>query len=118
MTRFLAVSGFTLAALFPASAVHAQYVGPTTVPTTTVKVLKESGKDDQRAVLRGRLIANTGGDRYRFSDGTGEMTVKIKPARWPAGQKIGETTIVELAGEYDKELIGESRFDVKEIRLP
>lgn len=118
MTRFLAASGLALATLIAAAAAHAQYVGPSTVPAMTVKALKDTGKDDQHAVLRGKIVANTGGDRYRFSDGTGEMTVKIKPARWPAGQKIGETTTVELVGEYDKELVGESHFDVKAIRLP
>ncbi|ODV42220.1 hypothetical protein AWV79_28965 [Cupriavidus sp. UYMMa02A] len=32
--------------------------------------------------------------------------------------KDKHNTTVELVGEYDKELIGEAHFDVKEIRLP
>ncbi len=122
MTRILTASAAALAAALAAmtipTAARAQYVGPSTVPAVTVQALKDTGKDDQQAVLRGKILGSTGHDRYKFADGTGEMTVKIKPALWPAGQKVSETTTVELVGEYDKELIGESHFDVKAIRLP
>ena len=117
MKRTLTATAFALATLASAGA-FAQYTGPSAIPASTVKALQDSGKDDQHAVLRGKIVSSVGHDRYLFSDGTGQMQVKIKGAVWPAQQKVSETTTVEPVGEYDKELLGESHFDVKQIRLP
>lgn len=45
-------------------------------------------------------------------------SVKTKQKVWPAQKPVDASTTVELVGEYDTELIGESHFDVKEIRPP
>lgn len=53
----------------------------------------------------------------RFSR-AGASSVKTKQKVWPAQKPVDASTTVELVGEYDTELIGESHFDVKEIRPP
>ncbi|AOZ01811.1 hypothetical protein BKK81_20810 [Cupriavidus sp. USMAHM13] len=109
----LALATFAAIAAAPA---HADYVGPSVIPASTVKALADTGRDDQAARLRGRLVGSLSGNTYRFRDASGEMVVKIKPALWPAGVNIGETTEVELVGVYDKELLREGRFKVKQLR--
>ncbi|MGO4812316.1 YgiW/YdeI family stress tolerance OB fold protein [Cupriavidus sp. 2MCAB6] len=108
-----------IAAVLTATAVmaQAQYVGPSTVPATTVKALAEQGKDDQHAVLRGKIVNNVGHELYQFDDGTGQIRIKIDKKLWPAGQPVDASTQVELLGEYDKELFGDSKFKVKQIRI-
>ncbi|KJK26258.1 hypothetical protein UB46_00800 [Burkholderiaceae bacterium 16] len=108
-----------IAAVLTATAVmaQAQYVGPSTVPATTVKALTEQGKDDQHAVLRGKIVNSVGHERYQFDDGTGQIRIKIDKKLWPAGQPVDASTQVELLGEYDKELFGDSKFKVKQIRI-
>ncbi|MDR6410978.1 NirD/YgiW/YdeI family stress tolerance protein [Paraburkholderia terricola] len=102
----------------PAIGAQAQYTGPGAEPTaTSVKQLLDGGRDDQSVVLRGRLVKQLGGDRYQFADSTGQIQVDIDHRRWPAGQPISDTSLVELRGEYDKELVGTSEVDVHEIRV-
>ncbi|MFD1561769.1 YgiW/YdeI family stress tolerance OB fold protein [Paraburkholderia silviterrae] len=101
-----------------AAAAHADYAGPGAQPAaTTVQQLTNAGKDDQRVVLRGHVLKAMGDEKYTFSDGTGEIAVKIDPKRWPAGQQVSETTTVELTGKYDKELFGKPKVKVHEVRV-
>ncbi|AEI79165.1 hypothetical protein CNE_2c01790 [Cupriavidus necator N-1] len=117
MKRILTATALTLALGLAATGASAQYTGPSAIPAMTVKALQAEGKDDQHAMLRGKIVSNVGHEHYLFSDGTGQMKVKVKARLWPAQKPVDAQTTVELVGEYDKELIGESHFDVKEIRL-
>lgn len=98
------------------AAAGAEYVGPSTVPTTTVKQLLESGQDDQYATLQGRLISHDGGKRYTFSDETGRLQVEIAPRLLPTGS-IDSTTRVEISGEFDKELMDKPELEVEQIKI-
>lgn len=96
----------------------AQYTGPgADLPPTTVKQLLASGKDDQLVTLRGHITKRLSDKKYQFSDGTGEILVKINQKYWPDGQAINEKQMVELTGEYDKEVIGTSKLEVKHIKV-
>jgi uncharacterized protein (TIGR00156 family) len=117
-----------LALTTSAVAAFAQYTGPgasapatttTAAPTTTttVKQLLDAGKDDQRVVLRGHIARSVGDEKYEFTDGTGQVRLEIDHKRWPAGQPVSEKSTVELTGKYDKELIGKSKVEVKEIKV-
>lgn len=90
------------------------YSGPTSVPTTTVKALLDSGRDDQRAVLRGRIVSSDGGDKYTFDDGTARITVEIDRKIFQVA--VDADTEVELIGELER---GRRKieFDVDEIRV-
>jgi uncharacterized protein (TIGR00156 family) len=103
-----------LAALACASNSHAQYVGPTVAPST-VRALLADGKDDMAVNLQGKIVRHIGGEKYRFADSTGEITLEIDAQYWPANTPVDGTTEVRIHGEYDKELLGEPEIDVKRI---
>lgn len=118
MRHFLTATAATLFIGFASSAAHAGCTGPSSLPVMTVKTLKATGKDDQYVILRGKIVSGLGDERYLFSDGTGQLRVKIEADVWPAQQPVDAQTTVELEGEYDKEMVGHSEFEVKQIRLP
>jgi uncharacterized protein (TIGR00156 family) len=98
------------------AASRAQYVGPNSVPLTTVKQLLERGADDQRAIIRGRIISHDGDDNYTFEDETGSMRVEISRRHFPKNQPIDANRLVELQGELDKDFY-RTEFDVDSLRL-
>lgn len=111
------ISLLTIAAVTAsATLVQAQYTGPAAAPIT-VKELLAQGKDDQYATLRGNLVKRIGGEKYLFSDGSGEITVEIDDEDLPAQQPIDAKTEVELIGDFDKDLIGSPEFDVDTVTL-
>ena len=92
------------------------YSGPSTVAVTTVKELLANGRDDQNAILRGRIVSHDGDDHYTFDDGTGQIRVEIDHDDFPAGQKIDDKTQVELRGELDRDR-NNVEFDVDSVRV-
>ena len=92
------------------------YCGPSTVAVTTVKELLANGRDDQNAILRGRIVSHDGDDHYTFDDGTGQIRVEIDNDDFPAGQKIDDKTQVELRGELDRDR-NSVEFDVDSVRV-
>jgi len=104
-----------IAAIATAPIASAQYIRPSSVPQSTVKALLESGKDDQKAVLRGRIVSHDGDDDYTFEDETGRIRVEISANLFPAGQPIDDKRQVELTGELDRDR-GKVEFDVDKLR--
>jgi len=98
-------------------AAPAGYTGPSSVPLMKAKDLLDKGKDDQYARLQGKLLSHKGGEEYEFADQSGKITVEIDAKHFPAGVSIDHNTLVELTGEFDKELVGESTFDVKQVKV-
>lgn len=92
------------------------YSGPNNVPLMTVKLLLETGRDDQIARLQGRLVSFEGDERYIFEDATGRITVEIDNKDFPAGQTISAEQKVELTGEFDKGL-RKTEFEVDHLSL-
>lgn len=107
--------GYTGPSTAPAAA-QKGYSGPSTVPVKTVKVLTDTGHDDENAVLRGRIVSHDGGDHYTFEDETGRIRVDIDNKDFPAGVQIDEKTKVELRGELDRDRNG-VEFDVDSIHV-
>jgi uncharacterized protein (TIGR00156 family) len=122
-------SALILAALVGASSsfAHAQYTGPTaakgnppsaaTVAPSTVRALLANGKDDTNVSLQGRIVRHLGGEKYRFADSSGEISVEIDAKTWPANTPIDDKAQVRLQGEFDKGLVGEPEVDVERIEL-
>jgi uncharacterized protein (TIGR00156 family) len=101
----------------PATATQQQgYSGPSSIKVMSVKELTATGRDDQKAILRGRIVSHDGDDHYTFDDGTGQIRADIDDHKFPAGVKIDDKTQVELHGELDKGRRG-AEFDVDEIRV-
>ncbi|MFG6416117.1 YgiW/YdeI family stress tolerance OB fold protein [Roseateles sp. DC23W] len=110
-------SGYTGPSAAPrAASAPGSYTGPSSVPVLTVKQLLDTGKDEQRARLQGRIVSHDGGDRYTFEDATGRITVEIDTEDFPPGQAISAQQRVELSGEFDKGL-RKSEFEVDRITL-
>jgi uncharacterized protein (TIGR00156 family) len=115
MKKSSLVLALALALPFAASA---QYAGPSTVPTMSVKQLLDTGKDDQHATLRGFIVSHDGGEHYTFADDTGRMKVEIDAKHFPAGVKIDDKVRVEISGEFDKDLVGnKAELDVKRLSV-
>lgn len=92
------------------------YSGPSSIKVISVKELTATGRDDQKAILRGRIVSHDGDDHYTFDDGTGQIRVDIDDDDFPVGVKIDDKTQVELHGELDKGRRG-VEFEVDEIRV-
>lgn len=129
-TRTFVTGAVIALAVFAASAASAQtggytgpssapqaggYTGPSTVPTMTVKEVLDSGRDDQKAILRGRVISHDGGENYTFEDATGRISAEIDRKKMPAA-KFDANTNVELLGEIERDN-GKVEFDVDEVRI-
>lgn len=110
--------GVSLVLALPLSPALAQYAGPSTVQTMTVKQLLDIGKDDQHATLRGFIVSHDGGEHYTFADDTGRMKVEIDAKHFPPGVKIDDKVRVEISGEFDKDLVGnKAELDVKRLSV-
>lgn len=101
-----------------ATTAFAQYTGPgsTQVARTVAEVL-EDARDDRPAELSGHIIEQTGRERYRFKDSTGEITVEIDDEDFPAGQPIGADVLVYISGEIEARFMRDPRIDVERLRL-
>ncbi|AOK20273.1 hypothetical protein WT26_31370 [Burkholderia cepacia] len=101
-------------AVLPA-AVYAEYTGPSTLTTTTVKELLANGKDDQHVQLQGRIVKHAGGEDYEFADATGTIRVEIDPKLWAAGQPVSDKNEVKLTGEFERKWSGRVKVDADRI---
>lgn len=93
------------------------YTGPSGAPLMTAKDLLAKGKDDQYVRLKGKLTSHKGDEDYEFTDASGKITVEIDADRFPQGVTVDHNTTVELTGEFDKEMFGESKLDVEQIKV-
>lgn len=93
------------------------YTAPANVPLMKAKDLLDKGKDDQMARLQGKIVNHKGGEDYEFADASGKITVEIEDEAFTQGMKIDQNTMVELVGEFDKNLIGDSTFEVKQMKV-
>ncbi|VFR47235.1 Protein co-occuring with molybdenum cofactor biosynthesis protein B [plant metagenome] len=113
----VAAQGYSGPSTNPATATQQQgYAGPSSIKVISVKELTATGRDDQKAILRGRIVSHDGDDHYTFGDGTGQIRVDIDDDDFPVGVKIDDKTQVELHGELDKGRRG-VEFEVDEIRV-
>jgi uncharacterized protein (TIGR00156 family) len=93
------------------------FTGPGAVNrANTVADVLRNPMDDQRVTLRGNITRHIGGDKYLFSDGTGEIRVDIDDHQFPP-QPINEKTTVEILGEVDTDFMQFNEIDVKVVRI-
>lgn len=95
---------------------HAQYTGPSDRHAATVSSILEQPKDDQDVVVQGRLLRQTGHEKYLFSDGTGEIIVEIDDDDMPR-ESVDEQTMVELRGEVDTGRHRPPEIEVDSVRI-
>ena len=117
----LATVAVLSASIISLSGASAQYVGsgqagaPANNKATVADVLK-NGFDDQRVILRGQVLRRIAGDKYIFSDGTGEIRVDIDDDEWPR-ESITDKTNLEIIGKVDTEWNRSMEIDVKVLRI-
>lgn len=104
-----------LAVCLPGAVVLAGYSGPHGGATTVAEVLKDP-KDDSVVLLRGTLVRQLTPKKYVFSDGTGEIEVKIKAKKFPA-QPVDDKTRLEITGEVEKDFRKGPHIDVDSVKL-
>ena len=93
------------------------YTGPSaTTAVKTVSDILQRGVDDQRVVVRGRIVRHLSGDKYTFTDGTGEITVDIDAHEFP-GQPVNESTLVEINAKIDTDFGKPNSLDAKQVRI-
>lgn len=112
-----ATTAATPAATPATKAAPSGYAGPSGAPLMTAKDLLANGKDDQYVRLKGKLTSHKGDENYEFTDTSGKIMVEIDADRFPAGVTVDHNTLVELTGEFDKELFGDSTVDVEQIKV-
>lgn len=69
----------------------------------TVSQAKEM-RDDVDVILQGKILRQTGDDKYLFEDQTGTITVEIEKKGW-RGQNITPEDTVKLYGEVDRGIL-------------
>jgi uncharacterized protein (TIGR00156 family) len=84
--------------------------------SNTVADILKNPIDDQRVTLQGKVIRHVGGDKYIFTDGTGEIRVDIDDHQFPP-QPINEKTTVVIMGEVDSDFMQYVEIDVKSVRI-
>ncbi len=119
VTTFFLLSCATSAPLFANQQMHTGgFTGPNSAVTqnlNTVSDILSSRRmhDDMPVTLTGRITQSLGGERYMFSDGTGEILVEIDHDEW-YGLKTTPETLVIINAELDTER-GRPSLDVKRI---
>src|SRR5262249_17438725 len=72
-SAFTTMAALAQHAAYSGPSTHIGYVGPSAVPTMTVRQLLSEGRDDQYVKLIGKIVRHAGGDRYIFADASGEL---------------------------------------------
>lgn len=96
---------------------QAQYQGPSAMQVVTVKQMLATTPDDAYVKLQGHLLQKIDDDGFMFGDATGTVRVEIDPRLFPAGQPVNDKTMVEIEGEFDRNLLGVSEVEVSALRL-
>lgn len=114
--RFVAPFVFAISAIF-APTTYSAYTGPgADKDVTTVAAIKKAPQDDRWVVLKGHIIRKDQRKMYTFSDGTGEIAVKIHPKEFPR-QEINNKTRVEIVGEQEMGHGGKVYVDAEAVRV-
>lgn len=114
---FTCMLGAPVFAQFQGASSAGGYTGPSAANrANTVAAILKNPVDDQRVILCGNITRHIGGDKYMFSDGTGEIRVDIDDHEFPP-QPINEKTTVEIRGEVDTDFLQFSEVDVKSMQI-
>ena len=115
--RIVGVLSIAVAAMIVHPEASAQFTGPgSRSSTASVAEILKNPLDNQRVVLRGKILRRLGGDKYLFSDGSAEIIVDIDDNEWPS-QPVNENTVIELTGKVDVEFLRPTEIDVKRLKI-
>ena len=82
----------------------------------TIKDLKNI-KDDEYITIRGYIVKKIKKEKYLFKDSTGEIILDIDKKINNQLKNVDKDTLVEIYGEYEKELFEKDKIEVKRITI-
>ncbi len=91
-----------------------QYTGPVETATIQEVIAADSWFSDKDFTLEGNVVKQLTGSTFVFSDGTDEMTIKVKSK---AAANFSDTDTVRISGEYESEMFGDNEFKVKKLTV-
>jgi uncharacterized protein (TIGR00156 family) len=89
--------------------------GLSDVPLTSVESTADA-KDDRLVKLRGEIVRPVGAEEYVFTDGTGEILVRINDSL-VQGRKLTAGTRLEIRGEIEAQALRKPRVEVGGVTL-
>ena len=110
----------TIAAILVfASTAFAQFSGPGAGGSggTSVNEVLKSARDDAWVTLRGQILKKVGHEKYLFADSTGQIVVDIDDKYFPYDRPVTPQTTIEITGEVDREFVGRTEIDVKQLTI-
>lgn len=88
------------------------FLGPRSGVTTVKEALR--AWDDTLVEIKGRIIAQVGHEKYKFSDGKDTIIIEIDDDDW-YGLSVGPDEVVTIYGEVDGNGVFANEIDVKRI---
>lgn len=88
------------------------FLGPKSGVTTVKEAL--SAWDDTLVEIKGKIIAQVGHEKYKFSDGKDTIIIEIDDDDW-GGFSVGPDEVVTIYGEVDGNGVFANEIDVKRI---
>lgn len=106
-----------LAATTVAAPAFAQFTGPGAQPLiTSLKAVLENPVDDQKVILRGKIVQQLSDEKYTFASDGQEIRVEIDRDLF-VGLTVSPTTQVEIVGEVEKDFMESPEIDVDILRI-
>lgn len=86
-------------------------------PAESVKAILDNPVDDMEVTLQGTIGRKVKHEKYRFDDGTGEITVEIDDDDRPDDRALKPGMRVEIYGEVENNFGRDPEIDVKKVRI-
>ena len=91
-----------------------QYTGPVEVATIEQVIAADSWFGEDDFTLEGKVVKQLTNSTYLFSDGTDEMTIKLKAK---GDLNFSDTDTVRISGEYDSDMFEDPEFEVEKLTV-
>lgn len=91
-----------------------QYTGPVETATIQEVIAADSWFSDKDFTLEGKVVKQLTNSTFVFSDGTDEMTIKIKSH---TAANFSDTDAVRISGEYESDMFEDPEFKVKKLTV-
>lgn len=74
-------------------------------------------KDDTYAIIEGFIVKKISNEKFLFKDETGEIVLDVDDDLMYQLKDVDKNTLVEVYGDFDKNLFGRHEFEVKKITV-
>ena len=95
----------------------ADYYGKRHAAVMSVQAILDNPVDDMDVIVSGNITHKVADEKYRFSDGTGQINIEIDDDELPRGGLPSPETQVEIYGEVDYDKGKAPEIDAKSVRV-